>query len=434
MVNLNRLLLYRNLAHEDILKDIVWAYNQAEDDLSISSDIVKVLCKAVSELIELSAAHGYEGNLWHTYLSYLLAGNENAYSLACEIRGPVEGSINEIALNDFRIFKKLFDLDLRRLDNALEITCADMLYDYNTGDVESKVINKRISRRICELAKALGEAPDVEAFKDEVTAFYKEYGVGKFGLHKAFRVMESDEGPRIVPINNTASVSLDDLVGYDIQKAELKDNTESFVKGRHANNCLLFGEAGTGKSTSIKAILNLYYPEGLRMIELYKHQFKHLTSILAQVKNRSYKFIIYMDDLSFEEFETEYKYLKAVIEGGLEVKPDNVLIYATSNRRHLIREKFSDREEADDDKHGNDTVQEKLSLASRFGVSIYFGSPDRKEYDAIVLGLAERNGIDMPREELLSEASKWELYHGGFSGRTAQQFIDYLLGRASGGI
>ena len=434
MVNLNRLLLYRNLAHEDILKDIVWAYNQAEDDLSISNDIIKVLCKAVSELIELSASHGYKGNLWHTYLSYLLAGNENAYSLACEIRGEIEGSINEVALNDFKIFKRLFDLDLRRLDNALEINCTDMLYDYNTGDVESKVINKRISGRICQLAKALGEAPDVAAFKAEITSFYKEYGVGKFGLHKAFRVIDGDEGPLIVPINNTASVSLDDLVGYELQKQELKDNTESFVKGRHANNCLLFGEAGTGKSTSIKAILNLYYPEGLRMIELYKHQFKDLTAILAQVKNRNYKFIIYMDDLSFEEFETEYKYLKAVIEGGLEIKPDNVLIYATSNRRHLIREKFSDREEADDDKHSNDTVQEKLSLASRFGVSIYFGSPDRKEYDAIVLGLAERNGIDMPREDLLSEASKWELYHGGFSGRTAQQFINYLLGKAKEGI
>ena len=434
MINLSRLLLYRNLAHESILKDIIWAYNQAEDDPSDGEDIVKVLCRAVSELIDLSASHGYEGNLWHTYLSYLLAGNENAYSLACEIRGQVEGSINEVALNDFRIFKRLFDLDLRRLDNALEINCTEVLYDYSTGDVESKVINKRISKRICELARALGEAPDVEAFKAEVTSFYKEYGVGKFGLHKAFRVVNGAEGPEIVPINNTAVVSLDDLVGYEMQKQELKDNTECFVQGRQANNCLLFGEAGTGKSTSIKAILNLYYPEGLRMIELYKHQFKDLTAILSQVKNRNYKFIIYMDDLSFEEFETEYKYLKAVIEGGLEVKPDNVLIYATSNRRHLIREKFSDRAEAEDDKHANDTVQEKLSLAARFGVSIYFGSPDRKEYDAIVLGLAKRNGITMPEPELLSEASKWEIAHGGYSGRTAQQFIDYLLGKAKEGI
>ena len=136
-----------------------------------------------------------------------------------------------------------------------------------------------------------------------------------------------------------------------------------------------------------------------------------------------------MDDLSFEEFEIEYKYLKAVIEGGLEKKPDNILIYATSNRRHLVREKFSDKEERADDIHSNDTVQEKLSLVYRFGVSIYFGKPDKKEFQNIVKTLANRYHITMPEEELLLEANKWELAHGGLSGRTAQQFIDYLLGK-----
>lgn len=164
------------------------------------------------------------------------------------------------------------------------------------------------------------------------------------------------------------------------------------------------------------------------MIELYRHQFKDLNDVISQIKNRNYKFIIYMDDLSFEEFETEYKYLKAVIEGGLERKPDNVLIYATSNRRHLIRESFRDKEERAEDLHSNDTVQEKLSLAARFGVSIYFGKPEKKEFQEIVRRLAERNRIAMPEDELLAEANKWELNHGGLSGRTAQQFIDYLAG------
>ena len=150
--------------------------------------------------------------------------------------------------------------------------------------------------------------------------------------------------------------------------------------------------------------------------------------MIAQIKNRNYKFIIYMDDLSFEEFEIEYKYLKAVIEGGLEKKPDNILIYATSNRRHLIRETFKDKEDRDEELHTNDTVQEKLSLVARFGVTIYFGKPAKKEFQEIVLALAEKNGIDMPEDELLLEANKWELSHGGLSGRTAQQFIDYLLG------
>ncbi len=233
----------------------------------------------------------------------------------------------------------------------------------------------------------------------------------------------------IEPIRNIAHVCLDDLVGYEIPKRKLKENTDAFVAGRAANNCLLFGDAGTGKSSCIKAIANEYYGKGLRIIEVYKHQFQDLNQVIAQIKNRHYKFILYMDDLSFEEFETDYKYLKAVIEGGLEKRPGNVLIYATSNRRHLIRENYRDKEEIRQDMHTSDTVQEKLSLANRFGVTIYFGAPDKKQFQEIVEALARRGGVDLPREELFAEANKWELSHGGLSGRSAQQFVDYLLGR-----
>ncbi|MEE1051310.1 MAG: ATP-binding protein, partial [Lachnospiraceae bacterium] len=232
----------------------------------------------------------------------------------------------------------------------------------------------------------------------------------------------------ILPIRNILHVHLDDLIGYEAAKRKLIENTEAFVSGRPANNCLLYGDAGTGKSSSIKAIANQYYDRGLRIIEIYRHQFRNLNEVISQVKGRNYRFIIYMDDLSFEEFETEYKYLKAVIEGGLEKKPENVLIYATSNRRHLVRESFKDRENSFD-KHGGDTVQEKLSLAARFGLSIYFGKPEFDEYQEIVAALAERSGIQMEREALRSEATRWQMRHGGLSGRTAQQFIDHLLGQ-----
>ena len=252
--------------------------------------------------------------------------------------------------------------------------------------------------------------------------------MGKLVLHKAFRVEHKEDGAKIIPITKIAHVHLDDLVGYEIAKTKLIENTEAFVEGRRANNCLLFGDAGTGKSSSIKAVLNQYYDRGLRMIEVYKHQFQDLNDIISQVKSRNYKFIIYMDDLSFEEFEIEYKYLKAVIEGGLERRPENVLIYATSNRRHLIRETFRDKADRDEELHTNDTVQEKLSLVARFGVTIYFGRPEKKEFQEIVRQLAQRSGIEMPEEELLLAANKWELSHGGLSGRTAQQFIDYLAG------
>ena len=192
------------------------------------------------------------------------------------------------------------------------------------------MFNKRIRDRICTLSDRLSESVSTEEFMDNMVQFYKDFGVGKLGLHKAFRLEHrtSDDTVRIVPITRIAHVQLDDLVGYEIPKKKLIDNTEAFINGKRANNCLLFGDAGTGKSSSIKAILNQYYDQGLRIIEVYKHQFKDLNDVIAQIKNRNYKFIIYMDDLSFEEFEIEYKYLKAVIEGGLEKKPNNILIYA----------------------------------------------------------------------------------------------------------
>ena len=416
----NELMLYKNMEFGEILKDMTFLMENYENDYYNKEDLRSLLFECVNRLLELSVSHGFEGNLWHTYLTYLLASDENAYSTSCEIVGPVDGSINEIARHDFAIFKELFDYDFQDMEKIM---------DYQNVKGGGKVFNQRIRDRICDLARNLAAAPDVDDFKDKLTQFYKEFGVGKLGLHKAFRVEHPDnEGVQIVPITNIAHVHLDDLVGYEIAKKKLIDNTEAFVKGRRANNCLLFGDAGTGKSSSIKAILNQYYDQGLRMIEVYKHQFKDLNDVIAQIKNRNYKFIIYMDDLSFEEFEIEYKYLKAVIEGGLERKPENVLIYATSNRRHLIRETFRDKADRDEELHTNDTVQEKLSLVARFGVTIYFGSPDKKEFQEIVRVLARKGGIDMPEEELLSEANKWELAHGGLSGRTAQQFVDYLLG------
>jgi predicted AAA+ superfamily ATPase len=226
-------------------------------------------------------------------------------------------------------------------------------------------------------------------------------------------------------------VMLQDLVGYEIQKKKLIDNTEAFVQGRKANNALLFGDSGTGKSTSIKAIVNEYYDQGLRMIEIYKHQFKDLSTVISMIKNRNYKFIIYMDDLSFEEFEIEYKFLKAVIEGGVETKPDNILIYATSNRRHLIKETWNDRNDMESDNgiHRSDTIEEKLSLVNRFGCTINYSKPSQKEYFDIVISLAKKNNIAMSEKELCAEANKWELSHGGISGRTAQQFINYCLGK-----
>ena len=387
-------------------------------------------CVLANQLIKIAADYGFEGNLWHCFLALCLAGHENAYSVSCEIRGDQGGTLSRLARQDLAVIQNLYRKDIRCLDEWMDQAPVwRELADYRPADSGRGVFNKRVRDRILQLSLALGAAKDIGAFQNEVAEFYREFGVGKYGLNKAFRIEEDRHRASIEPVVNVEHVYLDDIVGYELQKKKLIDNTESFLEGKAANNVLLFGDAGTGKSSCIKAVLNEYYDRGLRIIEVYKHQFRALSSILEQIQDRNYRFIVYMDDLSFEESELEYKYLKAIIEGGLGRKPGNALIYATSNRRHLIREKFSDKRALDDELHMNDTVQEKLSLVARFGVTIYFGSPDKREFQNIVKVLAQRHGIHMDLEELYQEANKWELAHGGLSGRTAAQFITYLLGK-----
>lgn len=421
-MDINELVIYRNLEHQELFEEMACLMGYASREEKPDA------FHCGGRLVELAVNYGFEGNLWHCFLAFCLANNENAYTTTCEITGAAGGSLDELAREDFGIFKALFDYDILKLEPS---GMWRQLSAYRPAGKGSRVFNKRIRDRIVNLAVQLEESGDVEEFQSHVTEFYREFGVGKFGLNKAFRIVEKDEGQIVLidPIINVEHVYFKDIVGYELQKQKLIENTEAFVEGREANNVLLFGDAGTGKSSSVKAVLNEYYSRGLRIIEVYKHQFKALSDVLEQIKDRNYKFIIYMDDLSFEDYELEYKYLKAILEGGLGKRPDNVLIYATSNRRHLIREKFSDKRELDDELHNNDTVQEKLSLASRFGVTIYFGSPDKRQFETIVKALADRCHLDMPEDELYREANKWELSHGGLSGRTASQFITHLLGR-----
>lgn len=419
----SELLLYKNPENREVFDCMLRIASEEFEGL----DVKKAAGRIVSHILEVSEKMGFNGNLWQDYLAYNLANDENSYSLSCERRGRMEGSINKAALLDMAVYRELFNTDLSRTD-AKYGTFLSMLTGFENNNEGEKYYNKRIRNRIIKLAEELSGAVDDNTFLNTVCDFYKDAGVGCIGLFKAFRVGHDDnDRPVITPVISVEHKYLKDLIGYDIQKKKITDNTEAFLAGSKANNVLLFGDSGTGKSSCIKAILNEYYDDGLRMIEIYKHQFKDLSAIINQVKDRNYKFIIYMDDLSFEEFEIEYKFLKAVIEGGLEKRPDNVLIYATSNRRHLVREKYSDKEERDDDLHTRDTVAEKLSLSARFGVSVYFGSPDKKLFNEIVKGLAQKNNIKVDENTLLMEANKWELSHGGLSGRTAEQFISYMV-------
>lgn len=421
------LLLYGELKEDEILVrlgNIVRDWESGAD----RDELVRRCYREVKHLLDLATACGFDGNLWHCYLTWLLMTNENSFTRTCERVGPKEGSVNHFAKADLGVFRRLFDYSFDALEADLGIDCFSTLCHYQAIPKRERMYNRDISLQVQTLCHALEGAKDEDEMFRLVTDYYRQYGYGVFAMTRAFRIRRTGEDVEFLPISNIDRVMLSDLLGYETQKQELRRNTEAFLGGLPANNVLLYGDAGTGKSTSVKSLINEYYDRGLRIIEIYKHQFRDLSAVLGQIKNRNYRFIIFIDDLSFEENEVEYKFLKAVIEGGVETRPDNVLIYATSNRRHLIRETWNDRSDMEHkgDVHRSDTMEEKLSLASRFGVAINFSAPTPKEYQQIVLELARRAGVDMDEREMLIQANAWEIRHGGFSGRTAQQFVHYL--------
>lgn len=426
---ISRLLLYGGLPRDSILFRMGKLYR---DSSRRSWDSLRVQANAIArQLLDLAVRYSFDGDLWASYLTLLLISSENPFSLASERANSGDGTLRRLAVEDMSVFQTLFHFDFHPLEKELGSNCFSLLQTYRSGGCTGTETGLRIQSLRDQLLQASSPADMLDSLSD----FYLHWGVGQFGLSQAFRIQMEGRRIQFLPTAGYGTERLSDLIGYERQKQTLRENTEAFLAGRPANNVLLYGDAGTGKSTCVKALINEYRVGGLRMIELYKHQFEALPSVIAALRNRNYRFIILIDDLSFEENEVSYKYLKAVIEGGVEVCPENVLIYATSNRRHLIKETWADRADMEyrEDMHRSDTMQEKLSLAARFGVSINFDCPSRKGYHDIVEGLAARcPEITLSQKELLLQADQWELRHGGVSGRTAQQFIHYLVGTQAG--
>ena len=364
----------------------------------------------ISKLISFGIDNGITGNLYKKYIIYTLIYNENSYTKSIEKGLKTNGDTSYVD-HDLKYFYELFNKNID-LNEVLDFK------------FESTFNNKYLSKLINSLYEKINDK-DFESFKNNILDFYKTKGIADMAIYKAFRV----ENGKLKPIKNVLDVTFDDLIGYDEQKRLLKENTLDFINGNKYNNVLLYGESGTGKSTSIKALLTEYFDKGLRIIEVYKHQMEEISKVINTLKNRPYYYIIYMDDLSFEENEIEYKYLKSVIEGGIEPKPNNVAIYATSNRRHLIKETMADNGGVFDDLHRNETQAEKLSLAYRFGLQIYYSSLSPAQFKEMVKELAKRNDIKMPLDKVYAEASKWELTYGSLSGRCATQFISYLVNK-----
>ena len=430
-----KLVLFSELGEESILSQLASVYRDWKQGAMSRAALAQRVHHQVKRLLDLATQYGFDENLWQDYLTFLLLTTENSFSLTAERVGVSDGSILHFAMADLAVFRRLFCWDFASFEAALGLDCFQVLTHYRAIAKPEKSYYRSVSALVRKTSRALAQAESTEAFFRIVTTCYRDYGVGMFGLNRAFRIRSgADGGVTFLPINNTDKTMLSDLVGYELQKQELVRNTEAFLRGQPANNVLLYGDAGTGKSSCVKALLNEYYDDGLRMIEIYKHQFHDLSAVSAAIKQRHYRFIIYIDDLSFEESEMEYKVLKAVIEGGVETRPDNILIYATSNRRHLVQETWKDRDDMETrgDIHHSDTMEEKLSLSARFGVTINFSIPNRQQYHEIVQALAARQlPRPMDEAELLRLADRWEIRHGGVSGRTAQQFIHYLAGKES---
>lgn len=256
---------------------------------------------------------------------------------------------------------------------------------------------------------------------EKVAQYYKENGCGIFARYKAFIWRDGD----IQPVLHPDRIDMESFTGYEIQRDKVVDNTKSFIEGKSCNNCLLYGDKGTGKSSTVKAIANDFRKDGLRIVEIPKERLIDFPILVDKIAALPMKFIIFIDDLSFQKQDQSYTTLKAVLEGGLAARPDNALIYATSNRRHLVKESFSDR--TDDDVNTRDNMQESLSLSDRFGLAVCYSIPTKQEYIDIVLALAKQKGVDMPEKELEMGAERFALSRGGRSPRCAKQYVESLF-------
>ena len=401
-------------------------------DSGVARDLLSLLELLGEERPDAGAVAGVFGRLWEglaleeerllpdAWQSHLVGrvlDDENPFSLGAE-KGEVDSSVLGQARRDLRTLREMFALDatvlLGRVESVVPALAGIWVPWTSPEPVEDS------PRRT--IARKLEAAEDWGACAELLAGYFAGHGAGPYGRHRAFLWREG----RLLAVSRPDPVSLAELVAYEREREPLIRNTERFLAGLPAHHALLYGLPGTGKSSTVKAIMNEY--EDLRLVEVKKEDLAELQVVLEILGGRGRRFVLFVDDLSFEEHEVEYKALKALLEGSVEEPPENVRLYATSNRRNLIRETFSERDDGTtgDDVHARDTMQEKLSLAARFGLRLTFPSPDQARYLEIVAGLARERGLAIPAEDLRERAILWDRWHAGRSGRTARQFVDEL--------
>jgi uncharacterized protein len=429
---MDRLLVYRAILKDRALKLLREYIYSSGDSSSARRNSERLLNEIYYELIKEAEQYKFQGNLWRCHILKLVMEDENVFSLIAEKDSFSEdtilynSSLYKALINDFYIISEIYNLDLVDMEEVNKSLLNPIDNYIPVNQIGNEYENSyRNTDKIGSLKQYFDRA-DLQGIIQSVSQYYKTSGCGTYARYSAFKW---DETQGIIGIDNPDFVKFENLVGSESQKQTLIKNTEAFINGFPANNVLLFGHRGTGKSSSVKALLTKFADSKLKLIEVSKDQLKDFPRIIQHIKNRGYKFIIFMDDLSFEDFEVEYKYMKSMLEGGVEEKPSNVLIYATSNRRHLIKETWADRNSGSEEISVTESIQEKLSLVDRFGITITYLTPSQKEYLDIVYALAKKNNINMSEDKLREEAVKWEMRYNGRSGRTAQQFINYLSGQ-----
>lgn len=405
--------IYSGILHDPVVTLVLKLIDQADEHRSGMSATGAELFNRLAESAELSV-EPLVGNAWQNYLLEAIISDDNVFARKaerCEVEGMGTSLLTQTRF-DLHVLRSLYDLDFAVLCDSLPSFDGFSPFESGRSD-EARLLIKTQMHQTSDWRDALST----------LAGFYSRTGTGEFGRFKAFRWIGDVDGGHLHGVESPDPITLADLVEYDWQRESVRRNTEKLLAGFATNNMILYGDRGTGKSSTVKAMLNEFADKKLRLVEVAKENLVELPTILAILRKRPEKFILFLDDLSFEEDETQYKAMKAVLEGGLEARPANVVLYATSNRRNLIRERFSDRS-GSDEVHPGDTMQEKLSLSDRFGLKVPFLAPDPEEYLRMVSVLAERSGITMTAD-LRKKAVAWQ--HAR-SGRSARQFVDYILG------
>lgn len=399
-IDINQLVIYRNILEDPIIKKYIQLIHEDETSVSYYALIHELLL---------------QGEFLYDHLIKTLINTENTFTIQLE-KHVDSHKLNPIWLkNDLTLIKSLFETDILALSQKAsdeQSMLSHLLYapethtilmDYRAFFLELK--GRSLTEEHCAV----------------FTSLCKTYGIGKFAFHQAFYFTNQQT---FHPIKDFSPLSWDQIYSYSYQKQQLYENTNAFVSGAPFHNALLVGSSGTGKSSSVKAIINLFSAQKLRLLQMHKGQLSHLPKVLEHISKRAFKFIIFIDDLSFEANEDEYKFLKSFIEGGIANEADNVAFYITSNRRHLIKEIRSERE---NDIHLQDFIQEMTSLSDRFGLTLFYEAPNQKVYLDMIEKMLKKQGEIISSEVLAVKARQWSLEHGGMSGRTAEQFVKYFF-------